>query len=118
MVMNGDVGEIINKSGNEYIIKINNKEVSYSAKDIYQVELAYAISIHKSQGSEYLYTIIPISSEHHYMLSRNLIYTAVTRGKRKVTLVGEFEAFKKGVNDYIKDFRYTNLSPLISEKFG
>ena len=117
MVMNGDVGEMIRKSGNEYIIEINNKEVSYSAKDIYQIELAYAISIHKSQGSEYQFTIIPISSEHDYMLSRNLIYTAVTRGKKKVTLVGEFEAFKKGVNDYIKDFRYTNLSFLIHEKF-
>lgn len=117
MVMNGDVGEIIRKSGNEYIIEINNKEVSYSAKDIYQIELAYAISIHKSQGSEYQFTIIPISSEHDYMLSRNLIYTAVTRGKKKVTLVGEFEAFKKGVNDYIKDFRYTNLSFLFNEKF-
>ena len=51
------------------------------------------------------------------MLSRNLIYTAVTRGKKKVILIGEFKAFEKGINDYVKDFRYTNLTSLISEKF-
>jgi exodeoxyribonuclease V alpha subunit len=114
MVMNGDVGKILRKQANEYVIFINNKEISYSPKDIYQVELAYAISIHKSQGSEYSYTILPISSEHEFMLSRNLIYTGVTRGKKKVTLIGELKAFQKGINDYIKDFRYTNLTSLIS----
>ena len=96
---------------------INNKEISYSPKDIYQVELAYAISIHKSQGSEYSYTILPISSEHEFMLSRNLIYTGVTRGKKKVTLIGELKAFQKGINDYVKDFRYTNLTSLISKTY-
>ena len=114
MVMNGDVGKILSKKGNEFVILINNKEINYSLKDIYQVELAYAISIHKSQGSEYSHTILPISSEHEFMLSRNLIYTAVTRGKKKVILIGEFKAFEKGINDYIKDFRYTNLKLLIN----
>ena len=117
MVMNGDVGKILRKDGNEFVIFINDKEINYTQKDIYQIELAYAISIHKSQGSEYPYTIIPISSEHEYMLSRNLIYTGITRGKKKVILVGEYKAFEKGVNDYIKDFRYTNLISLITEKF-
>jgi len=117
MVMNGDVGKILRKQANEYVIFINNKEISYSPKDIYQVELAYAISIHKSQGSEYSYTILPISSEHEFMLSRNLIYTGVTRGKKKVTLIGELKAFQKGINDYVKDFRYTNLTSLISKTY-
>ena len=115
-VMNGDVGKILRKNGNEFVIFINDKEINYSHKDIYQIELAYAISIHKSQGSEYPYTIMPISSEHEYMLSRNLIYTGITRGKQKVVLVGEYKAFAKGVNDYVKDFRYTDLVSTISKK--
>ena len=87
--MNGDIGHVSKKVENKIIVNFDNREVEYSGLDLYDLDLAYAISIHKSQGSEYSAVIIPINSEHIHMLSRNLLYTAITRGKKLVVLVGE-----------------------------
>jgi exodeoxyribonuclease V alpha subunit len=74
------------------------------------VTLAYAISVHKSQGSEYPAVIIPLLSQHYVLLQRNLIYTAVTRGKRLVVIVGSKKALAMGIrNDRIRR-RYTHLA--------
>ena len=73
------------------------------------LEPAYAISIHKSQGSQYPAVIIPIARSHQFMLGRNLLYTAITRAKAHVVIVGDEGAFKAGVNAAYKDFRYTML---------
>ena len=109
MVMNGDIGYISKKVENKIIVNFDNREVEYSGLDLYDLDLAYAISIHKSQGSEYSAVIIPINSEHIHMLSRNLLYTAITRGKKLVVLVGEKNIFENAINAFWKDTRYTNL---------
>ena len=108
-VMNGDIGILKGKSGSDVMAEFNGEQVKYDTYDIRDVDLAYAISIHKSQGSEYPAVIIPISSEHQFMLARNLLYTAVTRGKRQVFCVGESKSFEKGIASAWKDFRYTLL---------
>ena len=95
-VMNGDVGRIKGKDKNNIIILFEDgKEVIYSPYDMEKLELAYAITIHKSQGSEYRAVIIPISANHYNMLTRKLIYTAaVTRGKEIVCLIGEWKSLQ------------------------
>ena len=89
------------------------KEVTLVGKDKFDMEVAYATTIHSSQGSEYPGVIVPVTSAHHYMLSRNLLYTAITRGKRQVCLVGEWHAFEKAISMFAKDFRYTLLSDVM-----
>ena len=81
MVMNGDIGHVSKKVENKIIVNFDNREVEYSGLDLYDLDLAYAISIHKSQVLNTL-QFIPINSEHIHMLSRNLLYTAITRGKK------------------------------------
>ena len=89
-VMNGDIGIIIGLKEKDIIIRFEDgKEVEFSSKSMEKVELAYAITIHKSQGSEYRAVVIPISANHSHMLTRKLIYTAITRGKEIVCLVGQ-----------------------------
>ena len=90
------------------------KEIEFSVKDTFDLQLAYAITIHKSQGSDYKGVIITCSSEHRYMLRRNLIYTALTRAKDKAVFVGEKSSFSEGV-EKIPVLRYTNLVDIIKE---
>ena len=117
-LVNGDIGTLIRKSGNEIITEFENKgEVKFKQNQIYDLELAYAITIHLSQGSDYPGVIIPCSSEHDFMLKRNLIYTAITRGKEKVCMVGEEKSFKAGIGKGWMDFRYTNFVQLIKENY-
>ena len=115
MVMNGDIGIVEKKIDKEVIVSFDNREVSYSGLDLYDLDLAYAISIHKSQGSEYPGIIIPINSDHIHMLSRNLLYTGITRGKKLVVLVGDLKIFKYAINSFWKDTRYTNLVSTLKE---
>ena len=99
---------------NDLLIQFD-KEVTLPFKDCYNLDLAYAISIHSSQGSEYRGVIIPISLEHQFMLSRNLIYTAITRGKEKVILFGQENAFRNALKYVARDLRYTNLSHVLKD---
>ena len=71
--------------------------------------MAYAITVHKSQGSEYANVLMPIVDDHRLMLSRKLIYTAITRGKQKVCLVGSKRVFKEALKKVYLNLRYTNL---------
>jgi len=113
-VMNGDIGRVLRLSGKELIVEFEGesgaKEIALEGKDKFEMDLAYATTIHSSQGSEYPGVIVPVTSAHHYMLSRNLLYTAITRGKRQVCLVGEWDAFEKAISMFAKDFRYTLLA--------
>ena len=79
------------------------KEVTYAKSELMdQITLAYACTIHKSQGSEYPYVIIPIMPTFSIMLQRKLIYTGVTRGKKLVTLVGSKEAFNNAITNHFR----------------
>ncbi len=98
-IFNGDIGMIYSYDRHEQTVMINfeGRLIEYSSIDLDEISLAYAISIHKSQGSEYPVVIIPILKSHSVMLQRNLIYTAVTRGKEKVFLMGDKFAIEKAI---------------------
>jgi len=93
-VFNGDVGRIraIDPGEQELTVAFDGRAVTYRFGELDEIALAYAATIHKSQGSEYPAVVVPIHSQHYVMLQRNLIYTAVTRARRLVVLVGAKEA--------------------------
>ena len=107
--MNGDNGMIAGKDEEGLLLVFDGKTVKYSLEDFDDVQLAYAISIHKSQGSEYPAVIIPISRRHQHMLGRNLIYTAITRGRNRVVVAGDRKSLENGIRAEWKDFRYSLL---------
>jgi len=110
-VFNGDIGIIsgISKEYREVIVSFDGKDVSYDFADLDEIVLAYAISVHKSQGSEYPAVVIPILTQHYILLQRNLIYTAITRGSRLVVIVGTRQALAIGINNNKIQKRYTLL---------
>lgn len=104
-IMNGDIGYVESFEYNDgYIIAMHvnfdNNLVRYDKEQYDQLKLAYAISIHKSQGSEFTTTIIPFSNSYSIMLKRRLYYTAITRAKKYLIMLGSFSAFVKAVNNY------------------
>ncbi|MDR2464557.1 MAG: ATP-dependent RecD-like DNA helicase [Holosporales bacterium] len=100
-VFNGDIGFItkIDTEDQLVFVKIDERLIRYEYLDLDELVLAYAISIHKSQGSEYPAVIIPLSMSHYIMLQRNLIYTGITRGKKLVIIVGDMQALATAVNN-------------------
>ncbi len=93
-VYNGDIGTIhhIDKKNGRVTVDYYGRKVEYDDKDLDEITVAYAISVHKSQGSEYPAVIIPLLTQHYIMLQRNLLYTAMTRGKKLVILIGTQKA--------------------------
>lgn len=119
-VSNGDIGYIrkITKSGSDTEVQIDfcdGRIKDYEAGEMELLDLGYASTIHKSQGSEYQTVIINIQSAHYIMLNRSLIYTAVTRGKKKVILVGEKRALYMAIKRTDTEKRGTNLAARIRE---
>ncbi len=101
-VFNGDVGivELVDEQAREVAVRFEDERVArYPYADLDQLDLAYAVSIHKSQGSEYPCVVVPLLTQHYVMLQRNLLYTAVTRGKRCVVLVGQRKAVEMAVRN-------------------
>ena len=116
-VYNGDIGRIsyINKEMQTVTIDFDLKRVEYEFTELDEITLAYAVSVHKAQGSEYPVIIMPILIQHYMLLQRNLIYTAVTRGKKLVVLVGTRKALAVAVKNNKIEQRYTFLRQRISE---
>lgn len=114
-VYNGDVGYIkaIDTKEDEITISFNGTSVVYDAAQMTEVDLAYAISIHKSQGSQYHTVIIPILNDFFVMLRRNLIYTGITRAKEKVVLVGHRSALSTAIKSNFISHRNTQLAARI-----
>ena len=110
-VFNGDIGRIVGIDFDEQKVqvKFDDRLVNYELSDLDDVVLAYAISIHKSQGAEYPAVVVPLLSQHYIMLQRNLLYTAITRAKRLVVLVGSKSAVAIPVRNNKVQHRYTNL---------
>lgn len=100
-VFNGDIGTIsrIENDQQFVIIAFDGREVPYDFSELDEIMLAYAVSVHKSQGSEYPAVIIPLMPQHYMLLQRNLIYTAITRASRLVVLVGSRKALSMAVNN-------------------
>ena len=92
-----------------------NRYVEYSFKQLDELELAYAVTIHKSQGSEYPAVIIPLLSGPRMLMNRNLLYTAVTRARKCVTVVGSEETFRDMIRNEKQQRRYSSLDQRIQE---
>ena len=110
-IFNGDVGYIkrIDTAEDEIIISFNGSDVTIDSTQLADLDLAYAISIHKAQGSEYNQIIIPIITAFSIMLKRNLIYTGITRAKKKVILVGHKRALAQAIRTNVIAKRNTQL---------
>lgn len=112
-VFNGDIGEItdIDPVEKELKVRFEGRDVVYDFGELDELSLAYAITVHKSQGSEFPAVIIPIATQQFMMLQRNLIYTAITRGKKLVVLVGQRKALSMAIRNNESARRFTGLLP-------
>jgi exodeoxyribonuclease V alpha subunit len=110
-VYNGDLGIVqrIDQEEGELAVAFDGREVSYGFGELDELVLAYATTIHKSQGSEYPVVVIPLVTQHYMMLARNLLYTGVTRGKRLVVLVGQRKALAIAVRNQGARRRWSKL---------
>ncbi|EOS25752.1 RecD/TraA family helicase [Lachnospiraceae bacterium 3-1] len=117
-IFNGDTGIIRGISAYQEIVTVEFDEgrtVEYSFKQLDELELAYAITIHKSQGSEYPAVVIPLLTGPKMLMNRNLLYTAVTRAKKCVTLVGNDVTFQSMIGNVSEQKRYTGLKDRLKE---
>lgn len=110
-VFNGDIGEIFAIQKDMAYVRYPEQDVKYEGQEVDEITLAYAITVHKSQGSEYHTVIMVLVNSHAIMLQRNLFYTAVTRAKRKVILVGSKRAVQTAVQNQRTSRRFTLLIP-------
>src|SRR5574344_3104630 len=107
-IYNGDIGiisKIVTSPNKEVYVDYDGNMVKYTPTTFLNFRLAYAISIHKSQGSEFDVVIIPLVNNYHKMLYQKLIYTAVTRTKKKLYLIGEVSALEQAVKNNASDIR-------------
>ena len=120
-VFNGDTGIIkeINTFAETITVEFDERRfVEYSFKQLEELELAYAITIHKAQGSEYPAVIIPLLAGPKMLMNRNLLYTAVTRARKCVTIVGSEETFREMINNEKQQRRYSSLDARLDEGLG
>ena len=115
-VYNGDIGRIasIDEEAKEVTVIVDGRNIVYDYSDLDEIVHAYAVSIHKSQGSEYPAVVIPILTQHYVLLQRNLLYTGVTRGKKLVVIVGTKKAMAIAVKNNKTEKRYTLLKQRLS----
>ncbi|WP_254609988.1 ATP-dependent DNA helicase [Bacillus cereus] len=127
-VLNGDLGMVIGilpasisvqnneqtvEEPEKLIIDFGEKAVFYDKEELDELALAYCFSVHKSQGSEFSHVLLPISSSYTLMMNRNLLYTAITRAKKEVTIIGELNIFLKGLKEKPRQ-RFTFLKDMLS----
>lgn len=110
-IFNGDTGILraIQPDRSGLTVDFSGTEVEYSKGELSEIQLAYAISIHKSQGSEYPVVVIPLLKQHFLLLQRNLLYTGITRARQKVYLVGSLDAYAMAVKNNEQQVRRTHL---------
>ncbi len=119
-VFNGDLGWIarMDQESGEIMVDFDGHRVNYPNPELEELQLAYCISVHKSQGSEYPAVLVPVVTQHFLLLQRNLIYTALTRATRLAVLIGSKKALAIGINRVGGDKRYTHLKHRLQEEFG
>ena len=116
-VFNGDMGRIchVDEEERELTVRFEDKNVIYSFEELDEIMPAYAVSVHKSQGSEYPAVVLPLLTQHYVLLQRNLVYTGVTRGKKLVIIVGAPKALHMAVANNKTQRRYTLLARRLAE---
>ena len=119
-IFNGDTGIIrsISPDRSGLTVEFAVESVEFTKGELGELQLAYAISIHKSQGSEYPIVIIPLLKQHYMMLQRNLVYTGITRARAKVYLVGSVDAYAMAVNNHKTEVRRTHLPTRLRQALG
>jgi exodeoxyribonuclease V alpha subunit len=121
-VFNGDIGILthINQEDGEVTVRYPDvsgpREVTYELHELDELVLAFAVSVHKSQGSEYPVVILPVVTQHYLLLQRNLLYTAITRAKELVVLIGTRKALSIAVRNNRIETRHTRLAARLSGK--
>ena len=117
---NGDIGFVHNIDLDNQIVQVSIDEniVNYEFSELDELVLAYSISIHKSQGSEYPAVVIPLSMHHYMMLQRNLLYTGITRGKKLVVIIGSPNALQTAIQNNTVATRNTRLKQRIKDAFN
>src|SRR5207237_2918314 len=110
-VFNGDIGKIvkIQPEEQELAIRFDDRDIAYDFGELDEISLAYAITIHKSQGSEFPAVVIPLATQHYMLLQRNLIYTGITRGKKLVVVIWQRKALGIAVRNDRPQRRYSGL---------
>ena len=120
LVYNGDIGRIRELDPEEQALVVGFQDsdgerlVEYQTEDLEQLVLSYAITVHKSQGNEYPVVVIPVTTQHFLMLQRNLLYTAVTRAKKMVVLIGT----KRAIAIAVKNNRIDERNSLLSQRLS
>ena len=117
-VFNGDIGQVsrVDLDEGQLHVTFDERTVLYEFGELDEISLAYATSVHKSQGSEYPAVVIPLAMQHYLLLQRNLLYTAVTRGKRLVVIIGQPRALAMAVNNVRSTRRLTNLGARLARE--
>ncbi len=117
-VFNGDIGTIISIDKKEILVDFDTNEVRFTPSTYSNFKLGYAISIHKSQGSEFDTVVLPISDMYGKMLYKKLYYTAITRSKKKLILIGNLEALRFASNNNLSDIRRTTIKDRIINSYN
>ncbi|MFT5365606.1 MAG: exodeoxyribonuclease V alpha subunit [Candidatus Latescibacterota bacterium] len=112
-VFNGDMGRIVTIDEEMVSVNFQDRPVVYELSELDELVLAYAVSVHKSQGAEYKAVVMPLTTQHYMMLQRNLLYTAITRAKTLVVLVGTKKALFMAVQNNMVSQRHTTLAERI-----
>jgi exodeoxyribonuclease V alpha subunit len=110
-VFNGDIGQIVRlvSEERELTVRYDQREVVYEFGELDEISLAYTITIHKSQGSEFPVVVMPLATQHYLLLQRNLVYTGITRGKKLVVLIGQLKALGMAIRNHKTEQRYSGL---------
>ncbi len=119
-VFNGDIGRIaaISNEERELMVLVDGREVTYDFGELDELVHAFAVSVHKAQGSEYPAVIFPVLTQHYILLQRNLIYTALTRARKLAVIVGTRKALAIGIRNARTDQRYTRLAERLRQMAG
>ena len=115
-VFNGDLGRIVQvdeKHG--LVVRFPDRDATYSLAELADLSPAYAITVHRSQGGEYPAVVLPMIPQHHIMLQRNLLYTAITRARQLVVIIGSRRALATAINNTEQAQRTSHLAPRLRE---